>query len=486
MNRSSPKDVYIAAIAIVGLAIIVFGVPAIIASVSASFLLLLLLAIATRVVLTVITPDVNYSISTPVSLAAIPNYGLPSAIIVGASAELVFYLIQSKQHPNWRHSIERIFFNTGMVVITLFIAGLVYLAAGSWFGGNFWGQILPWLLAAIVANQVNLWLLIGIVSLANNKPVKELWGAHNWTILIDILITAVGGGLLSLAIVRFDWLGIVIFFLPIAMSSYAFRLYVTKTRAEMDKLEDIVNQRTRELRQALASLQQEQKYQDYYVATLTHELRSPLSGIIGHADLLRRGYLGDLPPEARESAESIFTTGDHMLCIVNDILEIARLKTGTLELKLEEVDITAVCREVLAIVEPMAGQKPGLELRAEMKPRLRPVLGDATRLRQVLLNLVTNAIKFTQAGCVILTVAPGKGASVVIRVQDTGPGIAPEYQEKIFEPFVQVPGQEQALPGTGLGLAITRQIVAMHRGTISVTSEVGRGSLFAVTLPTAL
>jgi signal transduction histidine kinase len=216
-----------------------------------------------------------------------------------------------------------------------------------------------------------------------------------------------------------------------------------------------------------------------FLAGLSHELRTPLNAILGFAHILESEVDGPLSDDARESLEVIRTSGEHLRQLIDDILELSALETGTLQLSRSPVDVHQVAEEVIREATATVANKP-LTLDVEGTGGLY-ALADKRRVRQILTNLVSNATKFTMRGSVTVRVE-ALGSFVVVTVKDTGPGIPREQTAAIFEEYRQL-GDAPSRGGTGLGLAITKRLVLMHGGTIDVISEMGRGSTFTVTLP---
>jgi signal transduction histidine kinase len=213
---------------------------------------------------------------------------------------------------------------------------------------------------------------------------------------------------------------------------------------------------------------------------VSHELRSPLNAILGFTDILMAEVDGPLSPAAREEVEQIRLSGGHLLELINDILELSALESGQLKLTRTRVDLWDIACDVLREAAGLVGERPVI-VRVEGDQDVT-AKADAKRIRQVLTNLVGNAVKFTQRGEVVIEVGrEGRHARVAVR--DTGPGISPQERATIFQEYKQTKAERARRRGTGLGLAITRRLVKMHGGSIRVDSEVGRGSTFTVLLP---
>jgi signal transduction histidine kinase len=220
-----------------------------------------------------------------------------------------------------------------------------------------------------------------------------------------------------------------------------------------------------------------------FLAAVSHELRSPLNAILGFADILMTEVDGRLSPETREEVEQIRGSGKHLLDLINDILELSALESGQLKLNFAPVDLAEVASEVVREAKGLALGRP-LVVRCEIVSVPGTVLAraDPRRIRQVLTNLVGNAVKFTQQGQVVVSVR-NEGAMARVSVHDTGPGISAQERAVIFEEYQQSKEERMRRRGTGLGLAIARRLVVIHGGSIELESELGRGSTFKVRLP---
>jgi signal transduction histidine kinase len=216
-----------------------------------------------------------------------------------------------------------------------------------------------------------------------------------------------------------------------------------------------------------------------FLAALSHELRTPLNAILGFTDVLLSEVDGPLSVEARENLRVVRSSGDHLRALIGDILDLSALESGELRLECRLVDVHPIAAEVVREAQVTAAAK-ALQLSLSGKPA--NAYADPRRVRQIVGNILGNAIKFTEKGSVTVRVDPRDGG-VAVSVSDTGPGIAPEDQEAIFEEYWQSRAAEQRRLGTGLGLAITRRLVQMHRGFIDLRSTLGRGSTFTIVLP---
>jgi signal transduction histidine kinase len=224
------------------------------------------------------------------------------------------------------------------------------------------------------------------------------------------------------------------------------------------------------------------KHKSQFLANMSHELRTPLNSVLGFAEMLADGLYGDLPERAKTALGKVQANGKHLLGLINDVLDLSKIEAGQLTLTLDDYSVAQVVQSVVAGAESLARAK-GVSLLATAVDGLPMGYGDERRITQVLLNLVGNALKFTDKGSVIIS-ARALNGSFEIDVRDTGPGIAPDQQERIFEEFQQ--GDDSSTRkkgGTGLGLAISKRIVEMHGGTIEVQSELGAGSTFRAILP---
>lgn len=251
-----------------------------------------------------------------------------------------------------------------------------------------------------------------------------------------------------------------------------------------EHLEQLVEERTAELQAVNAELRRANRVKDEFLAGMTHELRTPLHGILALAEALSHGIFGDLPARARDRLDTISYKGEQLLHMMDDLLDLARLNVGKLDIHISSVSAQTICRAALQPVFPLAHQK-GLTVVQQCECAVQ-FQADALRVQQILVNLLLNAVKFTpEGGTIGLEVHPEPDAHQVrFVVWDTGIGIAKEDQPYLFQLFLQLDGGlTRQYGGTGLGLFLAARLVELHQGQIAVKSDKGQGSRFVVTFP---
>jgi signal transduction histidine kinase len=238
----------------------------------------------------------------------------------------------------------------------------------------------------------------------------------------------------------------------------------------------------REIQEQSRQLELASQHKSQFLANMSHELRTPLNAILGYTEMMADGLYGELGDKAKGVLERVQANGRHLLGLINDVLDLSKIEAGQLTLALDDYSVPAVVQQVVSATESLARNK-SLALTSTIADGMPAGRGDERRLTQVLLNLVGNAIKFTDKGSVAINAA-AKDGQFEIAVVDTGPGIKPEDRARIFEEFQQVDDTNtRKKGGTGLGLAISRRIVEMHGGRIEVDSTLGQGSTFRVIIP---
>jgi PAS domain S-box-containing protein len=230
--------------------------------------------------------------------------------------------------------------------------------------------------------------------------------------------------------------------------------------------------------------EQANRLKSQFLATMSHELRTPLNAIIGFSDVLLKGILGETTSIQREHIQDILSNGEHLLALINDILDLSKIEAGQFDLYVTNIDLRRLLEQMRQQLEPLADKK-GLDLRTHFDARIpSTVQGDALRIKQILINLVGNAIKFTEQGFVDIRMDKSGDEDWTITISDSGIGIAEESLAHLFQEFRQIDSSaKRRYEGSGLGLAIVQKLVTLMGGTVSVQSELGKGSVFSVHLP---
>ena len=238
----------------------------------------------------------------------------------------------------------------------------------------------------------------------------------------------------------------------------------------------------REIEDKSRQLEAASQHKSEFLANMSHELRTPLNAIIGFSEVMSDGMFGELNEKQQEYSQDIHASGQHLLSLINDILDLSKIEAGRMELELTDVHLPTAIDNALTLVRERAGRR-AIALQTRIDERLGQIRADERKIRQVVLNLLSNAIKFTpEGGRIEVTARPSDG-SIEVSVTDTGIGIAPEDQEAVFEEFRQVGRSDKKAEGTGLGLTLCRKFIELHGGRIWVKSEVGHGSTFTFRIP---
>jgi signal transduction histidine kinase len=267
----------------------------------------------------------------------------------------------------------------------------------------------------------------------------------------------------------------------IASGDFSGRLDVPN-RDELGLLAVNVNRMNDELRRLYGELETASRHKSEFLASMSHELRTPLNAIIGFSQVLRQRLFGEINPRQEEYLDDILASGNHLLSLINDVLDLSRVEAGHIELELRDVSLRGALERSVVMVRERAAES-GLRLSLELAPDVDVVRADERRIHQIVFNLLSNAVKFTPAGGGVVVAAERAGHEARVSVTDTGPGVAPEDRERIFEEFHQTEIGAQRRDGTGLGLAVSRRLVELHGGRIWVEDGPRGGSRFVFTLP---
>lgn len=260
-------------------------------------------------------------------------------------------------------------------------------------------------------------------------------------------------------------------------------LHALRQFQELKELSVQLNERSRRIEVQNGELARASRLKSAFLASMSHELRTPLNAIIGFSEVLKDGLLGDLEAAQRDYVSEIYQSGRHLLSLINDILDLSKIEAGKMELELEPVDLGSLVHNALTILKESASNG-GVTLTRSIDPTLQTIEADGRKLRQIVYNLVSNAVKFTPRGGTVRLEVTAQGPDVEIAVIDSGIGISATDQQRLFRAFEQLDsGIDRKFEGSGLGLVMVKSLVQLHGGTLGVESALGSGSRFWVRLP---
>jgi signal transduction histidine kinase len=399
-------------------------------------------------------------------------------------------------------------FNLGAVTLASAAASYAFQETGGRVGGSLWVSFGPLAAATAVYFFVNTGLVTVAIAFHQKTPVLEVWReTFQWTAvsyftgltLAAVMIVALQAwGLWAVALaIPPCWLLLAFY--------KAHREAIQEHERRVDEvctlnaaLEQKVVERTHELATALEGLEAANRMlsdanraltdasraKSAFLANVSHELRTPLNSVIGFSELMSDSSFGDLSTRQREFLSDIRDSGEHLLALINDILDLSKIEAGKLEVHREDADIAELVHDSVTMLRPQAGKK-----RLAVTTRCEPGTAghvDPRLVRQVLVNLLSNAVKFTPEDGTIDVGAEFEGEDLVVRVKDSGIGIAEEDQIKIFQEFYQADATlARRYQGTGLGLALVRRMMTLHGGAVTVTSRRGHGACFQCIFPDA-
>ena len=404
----------------------------------------------------------------------------------------------------------RFAFNLGAVSFSMIAAWTLFAAAGGHSGGALPEIALPLAAATTAYFLVNTLLVTGAIALERGERFWPTWSRSSlWTAVAAFTGLTLGAALIFLLDLVGPW-GFVLGVPPAWLLATFFRTNQTRIEERDDRISSVegqnaelerkVTERTRSLRELLAHLEsmnrqlresnerltEASRIKSEFLANVSHELRTPLNAVIGFSDLLADSANGTLTEGQREYLADIRSSGEHLLHLINNILDLSKIEAGKLEASLKDVHVPDLLREGAAMLRPLSSSR-GIELSVRVEDGITTARVDPGMVREVLANLLSNAVKFTPTGGTVCLEALRRGNDLVLEVRDTGIGIAPEHQSRIFEEFYQVDGSySRSYQGTGLGLALVLRIMKLHGGTVSVRSVPGQGSCFTCLFPSSL
>ena len=464
---------------------------------SLSLSLLVLSAMAMVAAPNTVTIGARMEMSTfhPFILTALLLLGPAPAHFTAAAAVLSMAIF-----PRRRWEGYRFFFNlNGMLIATSVTCGLYSICGGG--GPLSLDRDLPALLAATLGFfVVNTLLVSSAVGFSTGVSIPRVWREKYLWSAPSYFGGAALAMLLALMVESFGIYSLILCLPLSALLYYSYRLYVEKMEEKQRHMDDIqrmnrdlerkVRERTDELeilnqklKESNAELIRANNLKSEFLANMSHELRTPLNAIIGFSELLMEQGPNPLLGDQREYVADILSSGWHLLLLINDILDLSKIEAGKMRLCLDAIEMEEVVEESMMTLKVEASRKE-IRLEASLEGSLSGVVADRAKIKQILTNLLSNAVKFTPAGGTVQLSAARREGFLEVAVQDTGIGIRPEDQERIFAAFTQVDGSyARKYQGTGLGLTLVKRFVEMHGGEISVRSAVGKGSVFAFRIP---
>jgi len=466
---------------------------------SGTFLLATLIALAGATPVRIPGMKSSVSATDPFVFTALAAYGpLPACLVALAG------VVGSILGRGSRGKPVNVAFNFGNVVLATAVASVAYLVAGGKAGTPLGGQASPLVVATTVYFLVNTGLVSAAISLDTGRRFIAAWRASSlWMAVSSYAGLPIAAGLLYLLEVAGPS-GLALGVPPCWLLAAFYRSHKQRQEKQQDRiihvegqnqqLEDKVAERTSELQDALSHIErvntrlrqanerltEANRAKSEFLANVSHELRTPLNAIIGFSDLLRDDNVGRLNEQQHEFMRDIHESGEHLLRLINGILDLSKIEAGKMEIHRERFAIADAVDDAVAMVTPQAALK-GLRLRVDGADSSAQVLLDPGMCRQILLNLLSNAIKFTPSGGEVRVGLRREGPDLTIEVSDTGIGISREDAQKIFEEFYQVDGSySRNYGGTGLGLALVRKMIQMQDGQIEVQSTPGEGAHFTI------
>jgi signal transduction histidine kinase len=490
-RKITPLSIYTACVSGLGIALLFCCVSSLPSSSPDVLLFIALVIVAELTTSGSLVPQIVFSMSSAIYFATLSLFGpLPAALtaMVGSIVATLMAEIADRRRGRTRAPfLQRVFFNAAAFGLPVVLAGGVYVFLGGRIGEvAVLANLLPMILAAVTIEVANAALVVGAVSLQIGQPVLQIWSQNvSWAVPMKILTMLIGGSGLALGYQIAGVLGLAVFFLPIAMTIYAFRLYVAQTKAQTKRLEQTIAEHTDDLRRVNQELERLDRLKMSFFSVVNHEMRNPLTAIIGYTELLL-GHTHPVPLQS-EMLHKIKDNGERLLELVNNLLDMSRLEEGKIRITPRVMDVATIVDRAVAVIEPMAENKH-ISITTDVPDALPDIYGDPRRVDQILVNLLSNAVKYTPDTGSVAVAARRDGLTDMVRISvtDTGIGIPADQLSHVFDRFVRAERDGvMDTVGTGLGLSIAKGLVEAHSGEIRVESEEGHGSTFAFTLPTS-
>ncbi|HET7696182.1 MAG TPA: HAMP domain-containing sensor histidine kinase [Vicinamibacterales bacterium] len=490
--RAQPRAAraYVAAVTIAGAIVLGAAVPTAVPD-PALFLFLLLTVCVTsawKVNLPIsLSSGSTLSVSYAANLMALLLLGPRVAVAIAAVGVWVQCTVNVKR----RYPLYRTAFSIAAEVLTMAVTGAAYRALGGGDPPFDVPALLKPVVGAIAAYFLCNTALVAIaIGLSTCRSIVAVWREEFLWSATSFVVAGSAGALAAVVISRGEIWKAVVLLAPVYLAYQTYRLFIARLQDQKRHLDEMTRlQKERgdlleRERAARASAEAANRLKDQFLATVSHELRTPMNAILGWADMLR---LGTLPPERRERAcEAVFNNAMRQARLIDELLDMARIMAGKLQLERADVDPREIAQAALEIIQIAADAK-GIRVDVDIADGLGSFHADGPRLQQVVWNLLANAVKFTPAGGVVRLAIRRTGDLGEIVVADSGVGIPAGFLSSVFEPFCQADASPtREYDGLGLGLAIAKQVVDAHGGTISAESGgLGQGATFTVRLPVA-
>lgn len=483
-QRLSARHAYVTTIAAIGLSLFGWAVFNLTESGVEQLELLvgliLLNTVAQIAVISTQRKGIAFGTSHAVNLAAVAFFDLNVGVVVACSAVISLTLIRTidREQP-WKNSLEQLAFNTGMEVTALYLGGSTFLLVRSMVQGEgFLAVILAWLAGSFVLVWSNRLILTGIIYITRKVKPLDFIRNNAWALPINIAIGTVGGYILTGSIMAIGWQGIMLFVMPFMLSSYSLRMYVRET----DRHEAVVNVRTQQLAALSEQLEQLEQDKERVVSVLSQDVQRSLMALRSSAEILNVAD-GELDETKRKQLyDIIMTNGSQITHMVENLVSIEQMNTDAIQPNIDAFDLGKAVYTVVESFRSVADAK-GINLRCEVDSSPVIISADQQMVRHVIANLLSNALKFTDAGGDVKIAMRPKPHCVMVNVEDSGVGIASEEIGRIFDPYYRVPDHAERTEGAGLGLAIVKRFVEAQDGSITVKSRPDQGSSFQIRLP---
>lgn len=484
-NKNRPAQLYITAFGLIGGLLLVWAIWQL--SFGINWPLFLGLMILGNVVhgFTAVNKKIDsaYSINHGTHLATLAVAGLPTAIVLGTVSTIFTWLANKLLgRDGWKGTFSQLIFNTGMMALLLTILYAAYTQLSLLNivpDGTIAVRIAFWLIVAVAIDQINLILVSGIVYLTNGTKPIAFWQQHKWLMPMNIVIAAVIGGLLYISLERMGLSGLIVFCVPMLLTSCSIYLYARQIERHVNELE----LRGQELEHSNGELEQLNKAKDRFLAVLSHDMRTTLTSIRLYGQMLNTKS-SKLTDAKREKMLSAILESERTLTrLVDNLIEIEQIEDNGMSQPINApIDLAEEVQQIVSALEIQLITK-NLNLYTKFHQEPLTINADAMMIQKIIRNLVSNAINYTPPHGAIHLNLYSNDSDVVLIVEDTGYGIPKDALETIFDPYYRVPEHVDRALGTGLGLSIVKTMVELHGGRIDVASEEGLGSRFTVRLP---